>query len=299
MKYYLTELIFRNESRFALWFTDDKDGFVCEKYRIVSFDSRCNAEKYAHENGIVLCGDSEVKCFADDLSDHSAVIDLWNTAADAAVSVGEYFSGSEKDKNELYNKLFSACDIPAMEQKAAAIQLTVHETGELAYIIKEAEKLINFAVSSVSLPDYLFPVVYSRYFDHDRAMDIIYSLIESSDKPADWLIDASLCSDRDELIKVIIPYRQGMPEDPMDSALGFYYLLYSEGRESLKDMLMKCGNFCDAYGPIDCGVFYDMVNRLEDGSDELSIADEFAKLCTDEIAQAKKYLGVLNGYINK
>lgn len=146
MDYYIIRFEDEKIARYAIWYTDDEDGFVCENGHIRFFTSEEALKAYADAKSISL--HDEVYFF--DIGrmkqllsaefanfDCTEILNFWNMISDALRSMGKKFSGDGGNERIdcIYDKLFYGADIPA------------HHTGKRFVWTKEELDLIKKVLS--------------------------------------------------------------------------------------------------------------------------------------------------------
>jgi len=127
MDYYIVRFNDEKCEKYAVWYTDEKDGFICENGRIVWFDSVMDLFAFCKSRNIDV--DENETPIAYDLGylekwlsapdscfNCSDMLDFWNVISDALNSIGVVFSGDYTENNpvnEVYDKLFYGCNLPA------------------------------------------------------------------------------------------------------------------------------------------------------------------------------------------
>lgn len=123
MEYFLIRCIYECKEFFAIWYTDEKDGFYSRDKKILCFTNIDNALQYSLQNGIVIKDESIPTYDFNQLvnwlnSDNNEVdcnniLDFWNIFMDAAFTTKLKFIGNEKDEETsiIYEKLFYGCNI--------------------------------------------------------------------------------------------------------------------------------------------------------------------------------------------
>ena len=147
MDYYMIRCKEEKNEKYAIWYTDEEDGFICENGRICFWDSKEALKEYADAKSISLhdgaylldigrlkqllaCGLTDFDC--------TEILNFWNMLSDALRSMGKPFwgNGGENEKTDcIYEKLFYGADIPA------------HHTGKRLVWTKEESDLIKKVLS--------------------------------------------------------------------------------------------------------------------------------------------------------
>ena len=264
MECFCLKLIIDGQNIFSIWHTD---GFVCKNHRILTFADENAAMHHAENHGIqLICQGDTVNCDITDLNDCNAIADLWNTASDAASSADLHFSGDDNEYSELYAKIVSGCNLPALEHDDFQPKWTVHETGMLRNILTSAETVLKTAVSPLPLRIYALAAVNSGYITADRLRELAFSRIERTISPEAWVIDLAAADNDNEITAVLAEAWNSdtySHDEYRCSMMGHYYLRYKENRLSLTDFLRICGDYSDAYGITDCEDFYAPLTELE------------------------------------
>ena len=114
-------------SKYAIYYSGDEDGFICEDGKLAFFDSLTLLHDYCRTHDIVLEDDGETDFVYDiayienqmnspaDELDCSAILSFWNIISDALKDMGIAFSGDLRDEmtDRIYDKLFCGCNLPA------------------------------------------------------------------------------------------------------------------------------------------------------------------------------------------
>jgi hypothetical protein len=126
--------VFRLEGvdRYVIWYSDDRDGLVRARGRVVSFSSLAQLHAYATAHGMTVQPtevasydwDSVVGWCAEPVMtaiDVSVLLKAWNMVLDAMPPGDEsgLFSHANARANALYDKLFRANNLPAMTPPGA------------------------------------------------------------------------------------------------------------------------------------------------------------------------------------
>ncbi|MGN1415277.1 MAG: hypothetical protein ACI4XF_00395 [Oscillospiraceae bacterium] len=305
-EHYITELIIDGKRFFTIWYSDNKDGFLCSEGRIISFDSEKTAERYAAEKGLKICGSSCIDCTPNNIHDCGKILDLWNIAADAASSVGFDHIGSGQKYNAVYEKLVMSCELPALGNIPCFPKWTAEETGRLTEIISGSEAILKKALAAQPIYNYLFAALESGYLGIDEFRDMVLKQIEVCDAPDNRLIGIAAITDPDELLREIRLYTLGECVDLVDrqwqtAVLGYYWLMYTEKRLSFMDFLRKSGDLCDGYGiGIDCEEFFYALSDVMDDpmlEKDKGFIGKFEMLCSPNAAIAREQYGEILRYL--
>ena len=151
--YYIITITLNRKSFFLLWNCEYEPVFLMgENGMAVFFGGPAELNAFAEENGIEL--DEEITEYdLDDITvtaetiDCNEVIQKWNIMSDLALSVGEDFSGENKRYNDIYDKLFYGCNLPAMNHPPYTPEWSAEEIAEINRILAEgAELLARFLI---------------------------------------------------------------------------------------------------------------------------------------------------------
>lgn len=120
---YLVNLQFDKKDHFCIWATDldglAEDRLLEKNNRIISFATEKECRDYAANKKLILTDDAVAAYNLDnnDFSDDcSAMLDKWNIMNDAANSVDIRFEGNKLIYDDLYNKIFFGCNLPAIRR---------------------------------------------------------------------------------------------------------------------------------------------------------------------------------------
>lgn len=123
--YYRCLIRFRQRDRYALWYTNDVDGFVLRRGKIPVFGSEEELERFAGQQEVVL-EPEEPEVHHLDLAAQwvqtgvgagvncSVFNSVFNLCLDAAAALGQPASWERPEFNRIYDKLFWGCNLPAV-----------------------------------------------------------------------------------------------------------------------------------------------------------------------------------------
>lgn len=145
--YYIIKITLCQREFFLLWNCEYEPVFlVNENGKPIFFGSLAGLKAFTEKNNIKL--DEEITEYdLDDITvtaeilDCNEVIQNWNIMSDLALSVGEEFSGEEKRFNDIYDKLFFGCNLPAMKHPPYTPEWNAEEITEINRILSEGAEL--------------------------------------------------------------------------------------------------------------------------------------------------------------
>lgn len=156
-KLYLVKFQFRKKECYALWYTDDVDGFLLDDNgKIRSFASEEKARIFGKREGYYL--DDEIVSISSDILlsfgreeiDCNLILTYWNIFSDLARSVNCKFLGdnSDGDVEGIYQKLFYGCNLPAIRKDGEIFSLEWNESEKrrLAEILDNGFKILSDAI---------------------------------------------------------------------------------------------------------------------------------------------------------
>lgn len=157
-KYYLIRLIYKNKNMFAIWYSDDEDGFVVEGHRLVTFESIDDAKVFAEKRHILLESEIAIYDFSnvieligqiDDSKNCRTIINMWNLLSDLAKTLNEEFMGDSDQEQilDIYNKLFYGSNLKVISQG--------NEEYYPSFDDSEREKCISIFINGFSILDKL------------------------------------------------------------------------------------------------------------------------------------------------
>lgn len=123
----------------------------------------------------------------------------------------------------------------------------------------------------IPIAHYLFAISFSGYYKKKDWQNWADQRILKQKTVEDWLISISLANSIEMLSnalgELLISERfQVKNRTPSsDAIIGYFYLMYLEGKLSIKDLLLKSGDEADGGegASVDCEVFYAISNSLE------------------------------------
>jgi len=151
VNYYIIQFNDEKNVKYAIWYTDEEDGFVSEHNKILFFDYVESLKEFCDNKNIIIL-DDKISCVYDfgylkkwllspnDRFNCSIMLDFWNIISDASKSMGVEFIGDDKENdatNQLYLKLFHGCNLPAINtsRKKYIPKWTQKEIESLADIL--------------------------------------------------------------------------------------------------------------------------------------------------------------------
>ena len=130
LKYYIVRFVIHNKDYYTIWFTSDEDGFISDEnnLNLVNFETVDAVKLFAKHNNIVLVDDEVTEILCDKIMeinlysgiDCDSILTFWNIITDVASTLNKKFLGDvrNEDINDLYNKLFCGCNLPAIKGDA-------------------------------------------------------------------------------------------------------------------------------------------------------------------------------------
>lgn len=126
MNYYVVKFMDEKTVKYAIYYTDDSDGFVCENGKIIFFDSVESLEEFCKLKNIIISKEKipdydfaylkQWLTSSDEKFDCSVMLDFWNIISDVLRNENIDFLGDCKENeaiNTVYNKLFWGCNLIA------------------------------------------------------------------------------------------------------------------------------------------------------------------------------------------
>lgn len=123
--YYLCRVRIREQDRWGIWFTNERDGLVVRDSKIPLFAAEAEVRAFALAQGLTL--DPETPSLFDfdralgwlPTARSGAVVcpvflDVFNLCTDAVNSVGQRASWERPEFNRIYLKLFYGCNLPSI-----------------------------------------------------------------------------------------------------------------------------------------------------------------------------------------
>lgn len=157
MKLYLVKFQFSKKECYALWYTDDVDGFLLDDNgKIRSFASEeetrlfANREGYYLDDEIALISSDTLLSFGREEIDCNVILTYWNIFSDLARSVNCKFLGdnSDGDVEGIYQKLFYGCNLPAIrkDRETFVPEWNESERKRLAEILANGFRILSDAI---------------------------------------------------------------------------------------------------------------------------------------------------------
>lgn len=128
---------------YAIWYTDDSDGFITENESIVYFKNLNDLMQYTHDHkillndGITYFNTAQIFDNIDSAINCDDVLNFWNIISDIASSLRIDFIGDNKIYNTEYAKLVSGCNLNALEHDYYEPDWTEKEVDNIKKIISE------------------------------------------------------------------------------------------------------------------------------------------------------------------
>ena len=157
MKLYLVKFQFSKKECYALWYTDDVDGFLLDDNgKIRSFASEeetrlfANREGYYLDDEIALISSDTLLSFGREEIDCNFILTYWNIFSDLARTVNCKFLGdnSDGDVEGIYQKLFYGCNLSAIRKDGEIFvpEWNESERKRLAEILDNGFKILSDAI---------------------------------------------------------------------------------------------------------------------------------------------------------
>lgn len=133
---------------YAIWYTDDKDGFVTENGSIVYFTEIDDLFHYAESRrilineGITYFNATQILHNIETITDCDTVLDFWNIISDISASLRIKFTGDDKTYNTEYAKLVSGCNLNSLEHDYYIPNFTTEEEDNIKKIIIEGYNIL-------------------------------------------------------------------------------------------------------------------------------------------------------------
>ena len=151
-KHHLVSFQWNGKDHYCIWFNNRTSGFIVEDRRLKWFATRQELEQYAGQRDMMLGDDEQELALrplnkAQEVSDSAGCnhyICIWNMAEDVARSLKLPFYGKNKATDDIYDKLFWGCNLPAMtpEGEEYIPEWSQEELGLLAKVIDEGISII-------------------------------------------------------------------------------------------------------------------------------------------------------------
>lgn len=116
MQYYIIEFIWKLDSYYAIWQTDENDVFICKNNKVIFWRDLKELRIYFESNYNDLLENEIVTYNLDSIQDWckattndidcDLILNMWNIFKDAASSTKEQFLGDSEILNSLYDKIF-------------------------------------------------------------------------------------------------------------------------------------------------------------------------------------------------
>lgn len=146
-KYYVIKITLRQREFFLLWNDDREPVFLTgANGGAVFFGGMDELNAFAESNGLLLFEDifeydlDDIAVTAETL-DCNEINTKWNIISDFALSVGAEFSGEDKRYNDIYNKLFYGCNLPAMKHHPYTPEWSDDEIVGINRVLAEGAEL--------------------------------------------------------------------------------------------------------------------------------------------------------------
>ena len=162
-KYYVYWYRLYREESFLIWFsTDDKDGFVFDQNGLIpSFKVIEELQEFAAEKQISVDAESPnlldldivnswVNETSNEIGNYDSLLEAWNLFDDISISANGSFDADKELTNNICNKIFSGCNLPAMtpEGKSFTPSWTKKELKILRETLKSGFQLFKEKVKN-------------------------------------------------------------------------------------------------------------------------------------------------------
>ena len=126
MEYYIINIVYKDESHYCIWTSDEEDKILTENRRIIRYAVLDDLYIYADKHNI-LFNNNEIMCYNfdninnwcvldDNYVDCREVLNIWNILSDIARGLETTYIGdcNEGDIDILYEKLFYGNNLPSI-----------------------------------------------------------------------------------------------------------------------------------------------------------------------------------------
>lgn len=124
-KYFIVRFIYKQREYYSIWFDDERDGFITENERIITFPNKaqlkkhCSKQKLAVEESISEYDLDKLDYWISEVDptiDAVFILNFWNIFMDVSASVDKPFMGDEEQNGEVYRKLFYGNNLPSINR---------------------------------------------------------------------------------------------------------------------------------------------------------------------------------------
>jgi len=124
-EFYIQSYKYKDEIKYLLWYTNDKNGIITAENKILSFSSISQIEDYKKINSIDT-ETYEIKIDFDNIAswingksstfDIKNILEIWNLFTDISESIDLDFKGDHKSHltNKIYDKIFYGNNLPSV-----------------------------------------------------------------------------------------------------------------------------------------------------------------------------------------
>ena len=153
------------------------------------------------------------------------------------------------------------------------------------------------------IANYLHTIVISEYWEEEQWQSWADELILRNDKLENWIYDVAFAKDKEKLYlaiaheKVIEVFNKETLYCEPDVVIGYYYLMYQEGRMNLSKLFLKLADEDDISSETKLFDFQEItciLNEVRKGKIDIERID---KVLTPLAKIAKKQLEALTNYM--
>lgn len=148
---------------------------------------------------------------------------------------------------------------------------------------------------------YLHTIVLSGYWTEEHWQSWADELILHNSELEYWVYDVAFAKDKDELLlaiaQVLVVFDEETSYSEQDVIVGYYYMMYLEGRMGLEELLYRLSDEDDdsnGYQGRDSQKTRDIIDRAKRGGKNL---EELDALLTPFVRPAKEQLYKLTHYL--
>lgn len=262
--------------------------FLTELRGIVSFDDIKEAEKFAAED---MPGSfREVCCDINSVGEYDKIIGLWEFSgsvarcmencgrARAAYTVFDIYRHWKNKCGQLKNKL------------AAGEKLTARDTRLTAGFTQAARETVLEALTDEPVWDYMTGAFMSGYLTSEELRELAENKLMNEDCPNGAVTELCCCDDKD--VESVICMENSRRDICSvlwkESVMGYFRLLYEEGRISKEEYMLRDSEWCYGYGFLREDEFY----SKNPSSRTLGITKAYRNMAREQLRVIYRFFGV-------
>lgn len=262
--------------------------FLTELRGIVSFDDIKEAERLAA--GDMPDSSREVCCDIDSVGEYDKIIGLWEFSGRVAMCMEN--CGRATAESAFFHRWVRLNKKSGYLKSRLAVgeKLTAKDSGLAAEFTGTARKTVLAGLSDEPVWDYILGAFQSGYLTSEELRELAENKLMNEDCPGGAVTELCCCDDKDveSVICMENSRRDICSALWQESVMGYFRLLYEEGRISKEEYMLRDSEWCYGYGFLREDEFY----SKNPSSRTLGITKAYRDMAREQLRVIYRFFGV-------